>query len=56
MYKAEIKKALHQMLIDFFNEERGNRVTSYNVNGLIGTLNSILQDNVIEEEEKKQDG
>ena len=53
MYKSELKDELHKVLMQFFKEDQGNRVTSFNTNGLIGTVNAALEKFEVKPKEKK---
>ncbi len=54
MYKAELQAAINKSLMDFFLEERGNRVTSNNIDGFMLKISKVLTENEIKE--KKIDG
>lgn len=54
MYKAELQAAINKSLTDFYLEERGNRVTSNNIDGFALKIGIVLAANKIEE--KKIDG
>ena len=45
-YKDELKSDLMKLIERYFNEEVGNRMTSFSMNGLISNINSILEKNV----------
>jgi len=48
-YKADVKKAVDQELINFYEQEKGNKVTEYSIRGLIGRLTAIMDRFVIKE-------
>ena len=50
-YKDELRKALHKLIERFFQEEMNNRITSFNINGLIGSLNALLIEHEVKKEE-----
>ena len=49
MYKAELQAAINKSLTDFYLEERGNRVTSNNIDGFMLKISKVLNENKIEE-------
>jgi len=51
-YKDELKKQLVEVLQQYFNEERGNRLTIFNMSGLDNAIFTVLKNNEIEEEKK----
>jgi len=62
MYKTQIKDEIIKTLNNFYQEERGNRVTTNVVDGLTLKLINLLEANKTEEKkvtkgkEEKQDG
>ena len=54
MYKAELQAAINKSLTDFFLEERGNRVTSNNVDGFMLKIDRILKENEFKEDKKDE--
>ena len=51
--KEEIKKNVKLVLDNFVNQEMGNKVTMFNMQGLVATLLSVI-DNGIQISENKQ--
>jgi hypothetical protein len=45
MYKKELKKELLDLIQRYFNEEVGNRLTSFNMNGFIFGVNAVFDNN-----------
>ena len=46
MYKPEAKEAILKELNNFFNVDRGNRITMYNMAGLFSRINGIFDENI----------
>ena len=42
MDQERLKKNVSAVLVRFFQEEHGNRITSNNINGLLGTLLAVI--------------
>lgn len=53
-YKDELKGALYELIDRFFKEEKNNRITSFNINGLIGNLNVLLENHKMKNEDKNK--
>ena len=53
MYKETIKDELMRILNEFFREERGNRITSNNMEGLSAKVGHTLEHNKVEEKKGK---
>lgn len=49
MYKDEIKDDLMTLLNQFLNEEHGNKVTTFSMNGLVSAIQNIFNKNEIKE-------
>ena len=49
MYKEELKKEMLDLIQRYFNEEVGNRVTSFNMNGLILSVGAVFDNNKVDE-------
>ena len=45
MYKGELKKDLMELMQRFLQEEVNNRLTSFNMTGLISNINALLEYN-----------
>ena len=54
-YKDELKKDLTGLINQFFQEEMGNRVTSFSINGFCQALTKVLEKNQIKEETKEEE-
>jgi len=46
-FKMETQTAVNEVLKQFYEAERGNRLTSYSMDGLIVRLNQIFRINII---------
>ena len=55
MYKTQIKEEIIKTLNNFYQEERGNRVTTNVVDGLTLKLVNLLETNKTEEKAAKQE-
>lgn len=55
-YKAELKEQTLKLFNAFFDEERGNRVTSNNLEGLALKFSKLLDDNEIKKEKDEHNG
>ncbi len=55
MYKTQIKDEIIKTLNNFYQEERGNRVTTNVVDGLALKLVNLLEANKTEEKAVKQE-
>jgi len=56
-YKTEVKEEIYKLINAFFQEERGNRVTSNNIEGLSLKINILLEKHEVKEgEDKKKEG
>lgn len=53
IYKEELKKEMLDLIQQFFREEQGNRLTSFNINGLLGAMNQLFEKHRIEDRLKK---
>ena len=51
MYKQKVKDAIMKLINDFFIEERGNRLTSNNIEGFALKMNNLLEANKFEKKE-----
>ena len=51
MYKEETKNEIVKLINDFFIEERGNRLTSNNIEGFALKMNNLLEANKFEKKE-----
>ncbi len=49
-YQDETKQELMELLMRYFKESQGNRLTSFAINGLVGEINSLLEKNKIPED------
>jgi len=56
MYKIELKNRLLIIINEFFTEERGNRITSNNMEGFSQKILSILKQCKIEDKEPDPEG
>lgn len=50
LYKSTLKEALLKLLNEFFAEERGNRLTSNNIEGLAVKINTLLEQHIEKED------
>jgi len=55
MYKTQVKEEIIKTLNNFYQEERGNRVTTNVVDGLTLKLVNLLEANKTEEKAVKQE-
>lgn len=53
MYQDKLITEISQVIQDFFAEERGNRLTSNNIQGLSFKIKATLDSNKIEPKNKK---
>jgi len=53
MFKTQLRDKLNKLLNDFYLEERGNRVTTNNMDGFGLKIGKILEQNEVKEEDKK---
>ena len=44
MDNSSIEKKITELISDFLRQEQGNRVTAYNMNGLLGALMRLVQE------------
>lgn len=54
MYKAELKAALNKSLNEFYLEERGNRITTNNMDGFGLKIGKVLDENEVREMKKDE--
>ena len=47
MYKDTLKDEMLGLIADFFKVERGNRVTSFNIDGLLAKAQVILEKHLV---------
>ena len=52
-YKEALKEDLVKIFNEYFQEERGNRVTSFNFNGLCMRMNQVFDENQIKENDSE---
>ena len=53
MYKEELKEQALKAIAEFFQAEQGNRLTIYSANGLSMHIDSLFENNKIEDSKKK---
>lgn len=49
MYKKEVAEDIQKILDEFFKQEFGNKLTVYNMKGLVVEINQALLKNQVEE-------
>ncbi|MBW1996369.1 MAG: hypothetical protein JRJ29_00250 [Deltaproteobacteria bacterium] len=54
MYGKGLRAELLALLEKFFNEEQGNKITPFNMGGLIGSVNGLLDKHTIKEKKEKE--
>ena len=52
-YEPKVKDELMGLLVAFFKEEQGNRITSNNVDGLTMKVSFLLRQNEVKPKEKE---
>ncbi len=52
VYKEDLKKDLMEIFNQYLQEEGGNRLTTFNMNGLIMRINQALDKNELKSEDK----
>jgi len=53
MYKPELKEELQSLLMQFFKEEQNNRITSFNMNGLLQSVSQVFDKHKAKDKKKK---
>lgn len=56
MYKPELKSAMIKLMSEFFQVERGNRVTGFNIEGLITKMQVVFNSHEVPDEDGGKDG
>jgi len=56
MFKPDLKQAINERLVQFLQQEIGNRVTDNNMAGLVFSLSPIFEKHLVEPKKEEPPG